>query len=125
MILDTNAISALASNEIGVRKEIQSLHRIAVTLISIAEFQYGIEGSTHREALQNWLDAFLEHAEVLSPTLQTVHHYASIRNALKQNGTPIPANDVWIAALCQQFQMPILSRDHHFDFVEGVKRIGW
>jgi len=125
MILDTNAISALASNEIAIRKEIQSLHRIAVTLISIGEYQYGIEGSIHRESLQNWLDAFLAHAEVLSPTLQTVQHYASIRHELKQNGTPIPANDVWIAALCRQFNMPILSKDHHFDFVEGVKRIVW
>jgi tRNA(fMet)-specific endonuclease VapC len=38
---------------------------------------------------------------------------------------PIPTNDIWIAALARQHQMPILSRDHHFDFVEGIQRIEW
>jgi len=37
----------------------------------------------------------------------------------------IPTNDLWIAALARQHQLQILSRDTHFDFIEGIVRIGW
>ena len=56
---------------------------------------------------------------------RTAFHYAEIRFELKQKGTPIPANDLWIAALARQHDLPILSRDQHFDRVAGLRRIGW
>jgi len=40
-------------------------------------------------------------------------------------GTPIPANDCWIAALAQQHRLPIISQDRHFDSVKGIQRIGF
>ena len=43
----------------------------------------------------------------------------------KKTGTPIPSNDVWLAALSWQHSLPILSRDHHFDAVPGIQRIAW
>ena len=39
--------------------------------------------------------------------------------------TEIPSNDIWIAALCRQHSLPLLSRDRHFDLVPGIRRIGW
>jgi predicted nucleic acid-binding protein len=44
---------------------------------------------------------------------------------LKRAGTPIPSNDVWIAALCRQHSLPVVSRDRHFDAVPGLKRLHW
>ena len=44
---------------------------------------------------------------------------------LKKSGSPLPANDVWVAALCRQYARPILSRDRHFDVVRRLKRLGW
>ncbi len=58
-------------------------------------------------------------------TEETSARYAEIRLELKRAGTPIPANDAWIAALARQHTLPILSRDDHFDFVSGVNRLGW
>ena len=40
-------------------------------------------------------------------------------------GTPIPMNDLWIAAIARQYKQPVLSRDTHFDLVPGITRIGW
>ena len=40
-------------------------------------------------------------------------------------GRPIPENDVWIAALARQHELPIVSRDEHFDDVPGVERLAW
>jgi len=44
---------------------------------------------------------------------------------MKKAGTPIPSNDVWIAALCRQYALPLLSRGKHFDSVGGLQRIAW
>ncbi len=51
--------------------------------------------------------------------------YADIRVELKKAGSPIPANDVWIAALARQHDLPVVSRDKHFDLVQGVRRVSW
>ena len=125
MILDTNAISALAGRDLDLINRLENVSRIYVTLISLGEYQFGILGSSHKLVLERWLDAFLERAAILSPTRETVPHYAAIRHDLKQSGTPIPANDVWIAALTRQHNLPLLSKDLHFDKVDQLQRLGW
>jgi predicted nucleic acid-binding protein len=62
---------------------------------------------------------------VLEISNETTHHYAAIGVELRQAGTPIPSNDLWIAALSRQHKLPILSRDRHFDAVAGVERLNW
>jgi tRNA(fMet)-specific endonuclease VapC len=47
------------------------------------------------------------------------------RFELKQEGKPIPANDLWISALCRQHSLPLVSRDRHFDAVAGLRRLDW
>jgi predicted nucleic acid-binding protein len=63
------------------------------------------------------------------PTLQidaaTSISYAEIRQDLKKLGRPIPWHDVWIAVQAKQHGFGIVSRDGHFDFVEGITRFGW
>jgi predicted nucleic acid-binding protein len=41
------------------------------------------------------------------------------------SGSPIPANDAWIAALARQHRMLIVSRDIHFDRVKNIERLAW
>jgi tRNA(fMet)-specific endonuclease VapC len=55
----------------------------------------------------------------------TTTQYAEVRCELRRAGTPIPANDAWIAALCRQYALPILSQDQHFDLVKGIQRLSW
>jgi tRNA(fMet)-specific endonuclease VapC len=55
----------------------------------------------------------------------TAMHYAEIILELKRKGKLIPTNDLWIAALCRQHSLSLLSRDRHFDLVAGTKRISW
>jgi tRNA(fMet)-specific endonuclease VapC len=61
----------------------------------------------------------------LDITEQTTRHYAAINRELRRAGKPIPTNDLWIAALCRQYNLPLLSRDRHFDMVSGVQRLNW
>jgi len=125
MIVDTNALSALAGRDEDLVAILQPAPRLCVTLFSLGEYLYGIGQSRHRVALQSWLDAFLGHAETLLPDRGTLPFYAEIRRQLKTDGKPIPANDCWIAALAKQHRLPVVSLDKHFDAVKGLRRIAW
>ena len=125
MILDTNALSALAAKDPNLIATIRPAPRLCTTLISLGEYKYGLLGSRKRDELERWLDAFLRKAETLYPNMATLDDYAAIRRELKLAGTPIPANDCWIAALARQHRMPVISRDSHFDHVRGALRLDW
>ena len=125
MILDTNALSALAAKDPHLREKIAPVSHIAVTLISLGEYQFGLLNSSYRKELEVWLNSLLSKIDLIQPSRQTLPHYAAIRHELKAAGTPIPANDVWIAALVRQHRMPLVSRDQHFDRVIGIDHIGW
>jgi predicted nucleic acid-binding protein len=91
----------------------------------LAEFRFGILKSRFREKMSTWLDAALATTTILCADEITTRHYAEIRLQLMAAGTPIPMNDLWIAAIARQHRLPLLSRDAHFDHVSGITRIGW
>lgn len=99
--------------------------RAAIPVIVLGEFRYGIAESRQRSAYERWLDSQLSHFEVLPVVEETTIAYAALRLALRRLGRPIPANDVWIAALALQHRLPILSRDEHFDVVPNIERRRW
>jgi len=125
MILDTNALSAAAEGDPAVLAHLARADQVAIPVIVLGEYRYGIAQSRHRATYANWLKALLNDCLVLDINEPTTHEYAEITLELKRKGTPIPTNDLWLASLCRQHGMPLLSRDRHFDLVAGTKRIGW
>lgn len=125
MILDTNALSAFADGQPQAVKRIELAREVAIPVIVLGEFRFGIAQSRHRTRYESWLLELTAFVKVLEITDETTLRYANIRIELKKAGTPLPANDVWIAALCRQFSLPILSRDGHFDSVRGLERLHW
>jgi predicted nucleic acid-binding protein len=75
--------------------------------------------------MTTWVDDALATTSVLVADETTTSHYAEIRLQLASAGTPIPMNDLWIAAIARQHKLPVISRDTHFDQVVGLTRIGW
>jgi len=98
---------------------------VAVPVIVLGEFRFGAAQSRKRQDYENWLVKLISASLILYIDEQTTTHYAAIRFELKQIGRPIPSNDFWIAALCRQHSLPLLSRDRHFDVVPGLSRISW
>ena len=125
MILDTSALSALVDGDAEIRPHLARASRMAVPVIVLGEFRYGAARSRHRQAYEAWLNDFLTDFEILAITEATTVSYVDVRVALKNAGTPIPANDAWIAALALEHDLPILTRDRHFDAVPGVHRQAW
>jgi tRNA(fMet)-specific endonuclease VapC len=74
---------------------------------------------------ESWLIELLATCRVLVVDERTAVLYAEIRHELKRSGHPIPENDIWIAALARQHNAPLVTRDQHFDFVHGLKRLNW
>ena len=125
MILDTNALSAAADRDPAALEVVARAERLAVPVIVLGEYRLGIAQSRCRTEYENWLREWIGTVMVLDIDDETTHHYAAIGWELKRLGKPIPANDLWIAALCRQHSLPLLSRDRHFDVVKGLERIDW
>lgn len=125
MILDTNALSAAADREPSALAIVSEAKRIAVPVIVLGEYRLGIAQSRHRVSYEKWLQEWISSVTVLDIDEETSQSYAALGLELKRKGRPIPSNDLWIAALCRQHVLPIVSRDHHFDLVPGIRRLPW
>jgi tRNA(fMet)-specific endonuclease VapC len=125
VILDTNALSAIADNEPAAVRIFSHAATIELPVIVLSEYRFGIAQSRRRDEYEKWLGELIAATKVLPVDDETSGHYAQIRAELKKAGLPIPSNDLWIAALSRQHRVPVMSHDQHFDAVPGVKRIGW
>jgi tRNA(fMet)-specific endonuclease VapC len=125
LILDTNALSAAAELEPAALQILAQADDVAVPVIVLGEFRMGIAQSRHRVTYEAWLQDWVADVRVLNVEEQTARRYAEIALELKRKAKPIPSNDIWIAALCRQCSLPLLSRDRHFDHVDGLQRLDW
>jgi tRNA(fMet)-specific endonuclease VapC len=125
MILDTNALSAVADNRSAAVRLFRDSASIELPAIVLGEYRFGIAQSRRRKEYEKWLEELIAATRVLSVDEQTSGRYAQVRSELKKAGKPIPSNDLWISALARQHRLPLMSQDTHFDAVQGLKRIGW
>jgi tRNA(fMet)-specific endonuclease VapC len=125
LILDTNAISSAADDDPTIAKVLSQAGRVYLPVVALGEYRFGIERSRHKERYKLWLEAFVASCTVLDVVQETSSQYAELVAEVLRIGKPIPTNDLWIAALCRQHALPLLSRDHHFDVVPLLRRISW
>lgn len=125
MILDTNAVSALFAGDPALGEVLAGGDRHHLPVIVIGEYRYGLVRSRQRGPLSRLFDLLIRESIVLPVMEETTAHYASVREELRRAGRHIPENDVWIAALSRQNELPIVSRDDHFDGIAGLRRVNW
>ena len=125
MILDTNAVSAILAGETAIRPIISAAGSLFLPSIVVGEYRYGLSGSRWEEQLTEAFEKLTGTVVVVPVDEAVARQYAVVRRELRDAGTPIPENDVWIAACAMRHEVAILSRDAHFDVVRGIKRIGW
>jgi len=125
VILDTNAVSALLAGEPGLLPLLAGQPRLHLPVVVIGEYRYRLACSRRGRALGRLLDLLIADSRVLEIDLPTAERYAEVRQQLRRRGTPIPENDVWIAALARRHELPVASRDEHFDRVPGLDRRAW
>jgi tRNA(fMet)-specific endonuclease VapC len=131
VLLDTNILIYLIKNHPPqVAERIDALDpgdSLAMSFITWAELLQGAEGSQRREATLRQLDQLARQVPVLYPEgTQICRHYAVQATALKRRGTPIGANDLWIACHALALDATLVSHNvNEFARIEGLRLEDW
>lgn len=123
--VDTNRYVDFMRGDPEVVERVRRLSRIYVPFVVVAELRAGFLCGTRAERNERALTRFLatSRVTVLWPDEQTSHHYARLFRQLRSQGTPIPTNDLWSAALVVQHGLHLFTRDHHFDLLPQIPRV--
>jgi tRNA(fMet)-specific endonuclease VapC len=123
LILDTNAYNRYTSGESILLEAIQEAEIVYMSIFVLGELLYGFTlGTRERENLLV-LRRFLAgpKTRILEGTATTSEYFGSLKANLKKNGTPIPINDIWIAAQALETGSMLVTFDSHFRHVPGVR----
>ena len=122
LILDTNAYAGF---KLGYSELVAYITRADLLLISpvvLGELMFGFRNGARFSKNMEELDRFLSHpaVEVISLSEITADRYSRIAAHLKQQGTPIPSNDIWIAAQTMETGAELVTLDKHFANIDGL-----
>jgi tRNA(fMet)-specific endonuclease VapC len=125
ILVDTNGYLTFAGGDEAATKRFQQMEHIFLPFVAVAELRAGFLGGSRRHENERILTRFLNmpRCGVLYADEATTHHYARLFLQLRKQGTPIPTNDIWIAALAVQHDLMLYSRDAHFDHLPQLARV--
>jgi predicted nucleic acid-binding protein len=123
--LDTSAYSAFGRGEKAVRGLFDSAEAVFVPLIVCGELRAGFAAGRRSERNNALLDRFLEQpfVDVLYLSDRTALVYAEIFAGLRRASKPIGTNDMWIAALCGEYELPLATTDRDFAAIAGLELV--
>lgn len=119
--LDTNIVIRLFKNDKTVTNLLSRNPTIYLPAPVTAELLFAAKNSGRPKENLKTYNEFIDTCRVLNITRKTADPYSAIRLQLKQKGRPIPENDLWIAAVCVENDLPVITADAHFEGVEGLK----
>lgn len=122
VMLDTSAYSAFKRGDSAVTEALAHADQILLPVIVLGELWAGFRGGSREEENNRELEAFLESPRVMVHPLgeDVARYFAHTHAFLKKAGTPIPVNDLWIAACALQAGAVLIARDVHFRAVPGI-----
>ena len=122
ILIDTNIYSHAMRGNAEIIETLQQIAHIGISAISIGELLSGFKAGNKEKINRQELNQFLDspRVELYRIDEKTAEYYCLILDQLKNNGTPIPTNDIWIAAVAFQQGMPIYTKDRHFNKIKGL-----
>jgi tRNA(fMet)-specific endonuclease VapC len=124
-LLDTNVVIALLEGEAVVQDQLARADEVFVSSIALGELYFGSGKSGRPETNMARVDELARDSVVLGCDTDTARRYGEVKNALRLKGRPIPENDIWIAAIALQHRLTLISRDGHFNEVDGLTVEVW
>lgn len=123
--VDTNRYRDFCAGVPEAVGHFRAAERIFLPFVTLGELRAGFLCATRSEQNERVLARFLSRPRVavLYADEDTTRHYGQIFRQLRQQGTPIPRNDIWIAALVEQHGLLLYSRDVHFDTLPQLPRL--
>lgn len=113
-LLDTNVVIGILEKDTSITGRIDPARPLFLPCIVMGELFYGAHNSSRVKQNMQRLIALAKVLPVLDCDLQTAEIYGALKTELRKKGRPIPENDIWIAAISQQRQLTLISRDGHF-----------
>lgn len=129
LAFDSNAAIDLLRQDRPSPPPFAEASALVMPIFVLAELRLGFSRANLNELLEELVTVSI----VITPDAGTVDHYVIIRNAMLRART-IPvrreaqeglSHDIWIAALCLQHDLPLLTNDRDFDDVERLRVIRW
>jgi len=122
LLLDTSAFIAHLRDHAPVKDALRRAEDVLVSSIVLGELRAGFLKGSRAKRNERLLRDFLDSPRVRIVVIdeETSERYALIHDFLRRRGTPIPINDLWIAASAAQHGLRLLTSDRHFDHVPHV-----
>jgi tRNA(fMet)-specific endonuclease VapC len=123
--LDTNRYVDLCKGVAETVTLLEEAEAVVLPFVVLGELRAGFAHGRRQAENEQILRRFLltDGVQVLFADDQTTHHYASVFRQLRKQGTPIPTNDMWLAAVVLQHNLVLHDRDKHFDQLPQLVRV--
>jgi tRNA(fMet)-specific endonuclease VapC len=123
LCLDTSAYSNFRRGNEEVATLLDRAELVGMPTVALGELRTGFLLGNKQQRNETELEAFLDNpaVELFSVDAETSRHYAEIVAELRRAGTPVPTNDIWIAAIAARNGTTVLTCDDHF---ERIRRVG-
>jgi tRNA(fMet)-specific endonuclease VapC len=122
LLLDTDAYSALKRGHAAAADLVRRSDEVLLSTVVTGELLYGFRAGSRFERNRQDLEEFVASpfVTVVPVTMATADRFSRIAAALRKRGTPIPANDIWVAAQAMETGAELLSFDRHYESVAGL-----
>ena len=124
-LLDTNIITALMKGEKEIADQIEKASVVYIPIVVLGELYYGAAYSTQVQKNTAVVRKLSGRYKLLLIDEGVTIEYGKVKAALRAKGSPIPENDIWIAAIALRNSLTLVTRDKHFNEVSKLKLKSW
>lgn len=125
VLVDTNVVIAYFRGDKVVHPHFAGVTPVYLPWVVLGELHFGAQRAQRRLEQLAYIHDLLKYAVVLFADQDTTEVYGQVKAELARLGKPIPDNDLWIAAVARQHDLPLATRDAHFEQVPGLKTVAW
>lgn len=124
-LLDTNIVVPFLNGDQDLRDKFAQNIEIYLPVVVLAELYYGAYNSSQRVSNIEKVEGFRDAISILDCDEFTSKIYGEVKKRLKDRGTPIPENDIWISAIAIQYGLTLVTRDNHFNHIDDLHVTKW
>lgn len=124
-LLDANAVIARSKGDAALIELLKDADEVFIPSVVLGELYFGAHKSARVEANLRDVEIIAGSGAIIAVGVGIARVYGRIRQQLRAKGRPIPENDYWIAATAIHNDLTLLTRDAHFNEVDGLAVAGW
>lgn len=120
-IIDANVVIDYLRGKNNLLSQLMDDEVVSISVIVIGELLFGAENSIQIKKHLSQVEELLSKVNIFGIDYETAKIYGKIRADLRKKGTPIPENDIWIAAIAIQHNFTLITNDKHFANINLLK----